>query len=364
MRQLRIQGYKCFVDQTISLNQLTVLAGSNSAGKSSVIQALLLMRQAVDRKIFDIGTAEIALNDIYALRLGTYDDIINEASNDIRISLDGNTYTMPFPDERAEQYAAQMLLSDSVNPSPSIIRDKEFRYLNSERLGPRDIAHFRQETFVTCGYQGETTAQAILQTEKRMTDVDTARLCPGSTQTKLRMQIDTWLDYLFPGTVITVEPRGSLHGQIMVKDTMRGVVKSAPNIGFGISYALPIIVEALLATPSTMLIVENPEAHLHPSAQTKMGYFLARMAQAGVVTIIETHSDHLINGIQIAAANRVTDCDIVTINFFRRDDHTPEMMIEQIALNPKGELSKWPRGFFDQAQVDFAELFRARKAYP
>ena len=61
-----------------------------------------------------------------------------------------------------------------------------------------------------------------------------------------------------------------------------------PNTGFGFTYALPIVLDGLMAPAGSMMIVENPEAHLHPRAQSNMGYFLGRMAAAGVRIIVET----------------------------------------------------------------------------
>ena len=75
----------------------------------------------------------------------------------------------------------------------------------------------------------------------------------------------------------------------------------------------------------------------------------------------ETHSDHVIDGIQIASAKKEIDNNSVIINFFSQTEDNPQPMIENITINEKGELSKWPKGFFDQTQIDFAELFKIRK---
>jgi predicted ATPase len=109
------------------------------------------------------------------------------------------------------------------------------------------------------------------------------------------------------------------------------------------------------------MIVENPEAHLHPSAQSKIGKFLAMVANSDVNVIVETHSDHFINGIQIATAMNEISTDLVTINFFSQDDNSTQPKIDSISINDKGELSEWPKGFFDQTQIDFVQLFKIRK---
>lgn len=135
----------------------------------------------------------------------------------------------------------------------------------------------------------------------------------------------------------------------------------ATNIGFGISYVLPIIVSGLIARKGSYLIVENPEAHLHPSAQSKIGRFLSLIAQAGVKVIVETHSDHFINGVQISCATGEINNEDVTINFFSHVEPKQQPKLESISINKLGELSSWPKGFFDQTQVDFAQLFNIRR---
>ena len=117
------------------------------------------------------------------------------------------------------------------------------------------------------------------------------------------------------------------------------------------------------------MIVENPEAHLHPSAQSKIGQFLAVIALSGVNVIVETHSDHVINGIQIATARRTISKEYVTINFFSKGENQQaenqtknrQPIITEITINEKGELSRWPKGFFDQTQIDYVKLLDLRR---
>ena len=102
----------------------------------------------------------------------------------------------------------------------------------------------------------------------------------------------------------------------------------APNAGFGISYALPIVVAALRAAAGGLLLVENPEAHLHPAGQSRIGGFLARVAADGVQVFVETHSDHVLNGIRVAVADGSAALlpEQAAIHFFRvEDDGGPDL---------------------------------------
>ena len=107
--------------------------------------------------------------------------------------------------------------------------------------------------------------------------------------------------------------------------------------------------------------MENPEAHLHPSAQSKIGRFLAKVANSGVNVIIETHSDHIINGVQIAVAEKEIKNTNVTVNFFSQFEDKTQPDVNSISIKEKGELTEWPKGFFDQSQIDYSHLIRLKK---
>ncbi|MFN8455532.1 MAG: DUF3696 domain-containing protein [Anaerolineae bacterium] len=128
------------------------------------------------------------------------------------------------------------------------------------------------------------------------------------------------------------------------------------NTGFGISYTLPIIVAALMSNPNSMLIIENPEAHLHPASQSEMGKFLARTAAAGIQVIIETHSDHILNGIRLSVRRAELQAESVSIQFFRHNDETNDYEVFTPKIDTDGRIDSWPEGFFDQIERDLMEL--------
>ena len=136
----------------------------------------------------------------------------------------------------------------------------------------------------------------------------------------------------------------------------------APNAGFGVSYALPVVVAALRAAAGGLLLVENPEAHLHPAGQSAIGGFLAQVAADGVQVFLETHSDHVLNGIRktVAEGAAALGEEHAVIHFFR-DEDDGDGAVESMKVRQTGQLTEWPAGFFDQAQVDLAALAARRR---
>lgn len=377
MDNLLIQNFKCFQDVTIPINSLTVMAGANGNGKSTAIQALLFLRKTIEEncKVYEGYymterveiESNVSLNSGYLLSLGNSGYVLNRqlSGDEITIGLSNETREVLVNYQTDITESQLFLKAQKITPTVADILPilkKEFYYLNAERIGPRVSQAIQFFDFPNAGYQGEFVAQLIAGTNYTLS-IESDRRHPKNQSPRLEQQVNAWLDELMPGVnIVAKQSIETLTAQIQVENQYtKGDPTLATNIGFGISYVLPIIATGLIAAKGSYMIVENPEAHLHPSAQSKIGRFLSMVAQSGVNVIVETHSDHVINGIQIASAKKEIDNNSVIINFFSQTEDNPQPMIENITINEKGELSKWPKGFFDQTQIDFAELFKIRK---
>ncbi|MGH3266725.1 MAG: DUF3696 domain-containing protein [Trebonia sp.] len=367
---LEIRYFKCFAALQLNLRPLTVLTGVNGGGKSTVLQALLLARQAATRP----DDRVVQLNGPYELALGEAHDVLHPDAERPQIDVlvetsDGrHWFIFEVPDDRALNLPVRQRPG---NLPPELTSDGvAFSYLTAERLGPRDQLDVTAEEtrLVGVGVRGEFTAQALAMHESDQVRAELRHpLTSEHGVTTLRTQVENWASSIIRPIRVTAQwPAGITASLIRFQEPEligQQVIASEPikpaNMGFGVSYALPILVAGLMVPESGVLVVENPEAHLHPAGQSRLGRFLARVAGSGVQVIIETHSEHIINGIRLAAVeDRVISSEAIMVHFF---GDGPERKPATIAITGRGSLSSWPRGFFDQAEDDLGRIARANR---
>ncbi|MEV7179365.1 DUF3696 domain-containing protein [Kitasatospora sp. NPDC093679] len=366
IHELEIKHFKCFDHVNLAMRPLTILTGLNGGGKSTVLQALLLARIAATSP-----QHTVRLNGPYGLALGTATEVLNRAAAEpaisIRVATHGQArewvYEFAVPDEPEALHLTSTGIPDTLAPgignSPA-----GFTYLCAERLGPRDALSLSAEEpdEIGVGTQGEFTAQVLALRDTRMVSVRRgvrAELLHPELDSPLpRLQAEAWTSEIVrPAGILAQHAPGILASTIRFreKDSYGETIRPA-NTGFGVSYALPIIVAGLLTLPGDLLLVENPEAHLHPAGQSRLGSFLARVASSGVQVVLETHSDHVLNGARLAIAqDRFLGSEDMIVHYFDDDG------AQSIAVNEYGELDYWPGGFFDQIETDLGRLARARR---
>ena len=380
MKKIELNNFKCFNSISVPLNGLTLFTGANGAGKSSVIQAFTLLRRTIEhcakwnstdkryeyQPCSDKNDLNVELNGAYCLAIGTSAQVLPINSNDdfIKIKfIDGETcLSVKYDTGNGDELWVTPNDVQNTLRNDSKLFAQEFFYLNAERIGPRIRQKVKFYDYPNVGWQGEFVAQILGDTDfTQKFVVDENRRAAETESPRIEQQTKAWMNFVLPGFDIDyLYNKDLLSAQIRIENSFtRGTPVLATNVGFGISYVLPIIVTGLLAPKGCFMIVENPEAHLHPSAQSRIGRYLAAIANAGVNVIVETHSDHVINGIQIATVKNEITSSLVTINYFSPKEQQPECV--SISLNEKGELSEWPDGFFDQTQKDFAQLIELRK---
>ena len=355
--KFHVAGFKALENQTIDLTALNLLAGTNGAGKTSFIHALLLLREASKS-----NDETLVLNGPYGMELGTLGNIQNWKNPDITLTTTdahGQQFCVKLGGQPEARYA-KVLQRTGQTPANLEQKPRVFQYLCAERYGPKAIlpVSSRPPSEIEVGVQGEYCANVL--SILGGSPVLEARVLPGGKADQallLKFQTERWLSRITREVQIDTEPSSNGVTGLKFRFEDGDWVKST-NMGFGITYALPIIVAGLTGAPGGLLIIENPEAHLHPSGQSAMGGFLAKLAASGLQVLVETHSDHVINGIRLAVGEQQSlKSEQTSIYAFEQGSTQPKLL----KVTPTGGVSDWPIGFFDQYQTDISVLSRIRR---
>jgi predicted ATPase len=353
LKKCRLKNFKRFLAQEFELNYLNLLSGMNGMGKSSVIQSFLLLRQSHQQKL--LKATGLALNGDL-IQIGTAQDALhNEAQQDtigFEITLDSQECIKWSFDYNSQSDVLSLSSPPVSNKTWNLsLFNDNFQYLRAERLGPRSsfmMSDFQVRQHRQLGTQGEYTAHYLSIFGGSEKIAGPALAHPNETSYNLLLQVEAWLGEISPGTRISLNATPEMDLVNLQFSFSGGTKYRSTNVGFGITYTLPIIVAILAAKPGALLLIENPEAHLHPKGQAQMGELLARAASIGIQVIVETHSDHVLNGIRVAVHGGRLKPDHVALHFFQPQltPDTPAVVSPKIDRN--GRIDQWPDGFFDE----------------
>jgi predicted ATPase len=360
---LGIRNFKRFRAVDLAFRSMTVLTGLNGTGKSSLIQTILLARQIAEKP----RTPVVQLNGPHGLALGDSQDVLHFDAEgeeiEINVRCTGVDHRYSFSSSAGRYPHLHVAHRPDAPPAVLARTGPAFVYLMAERLGPRDFLSVTsvETEHIGVGEQGQYTAQVLAEYETKTVRAKLRHPDTEHNVTTLRTQVEAWASYVISPVQISAQwPPGLSVSVLRFQEPglMSEPIRPA-NIGFGFSYALPVLVAGLLAPEGGLLLVENPEAHLHPAGQSRLGSFLARVAGDGVQVVVETHSDHIVNGIRLAVAEeRIINSNDVIVHFFGKAGDGQPISID---LTEAGRLSAWPEGFFDQIETDLGRLARARR---
>ena len=453
LRRIKLQNFKCFENLDLACAPLNLLCGLNGMGKSSVIQALLVLRQSFETGDLREGRLVLggALTDLGAGSDVLFEDAAEEAVEfalacQRQRSKSSELATCPVTGEPTRGIFApgadakaksvlNRLLSSAMKESElgsqvkdvgafrrafaqanragvdKVQRPSEyfdpivtlgwwgaFRYsragdqltavereeaadhafapwrddppfggrlvyAQAERVGPRkfyplsEVLARRGEL----GAHGEYAWNFLNDHQDEQLAADDPRRQQASGRRMIDV-VDHWLQDVSPGAHLKLEAVLAADAVIagFAFDRPGDVTSQrhrATNVGFGLSYVLPVVL-ALLSEPGTLCLIENPEAHLHPRGQTKLAELAARAAAAGVQVFAETHSDHFLDGVRLAVRDGLIGPDQTAIHYFERRNGTTTVTSPEIDAD--GFLPHWPDGFFDQRDDNLARLLRPR----
>lgn len=238
-----------------------------------------------------------------------------------------------------------------------MISDLDFynriHYIAADRLGSQEYyKKINLNDFISVDKKGENLATVLFELKEILVN---DKLCSSEIEQDLITQTGEWLSQIFD-TKVEIEIKDNFN-TLEILFTINGKQHKPTNVGFGYSYILPIIVSGLIAKEGEIVIIENPEAHLHPKAQSELTKFLAKVASCGVQIFIESHSEHILRGLQVSVLKEDIEIDEKDVNILYFHNEEKDSNFTQIPVNADGSIENWPNDFFDQADKDYKILF-------
>lgn len=354
---LELENFKCFEKLQIDLKSVNIFTGVNGVGKSTVIQALLLLFQSSGE------SRRLTLNGKYTEMGYSQDVVYDKAQEDfVKIGITGSEkkeYMHIFSYEQDVDY----LTAVETPADSAFLAEEKFIYLSAYRIKPQERYRVISEKDLKMRRLGNN-GEFALQYLGMYGDDDVKNRCVVEEDEKgksLLNQVRIWLDRVSPGVSPQIKVMMESRASELSFDFIEGKEKTnsykSLNVGFGITYILPVIIALLSSKEGDLIIIENPEAHIHPAGQRMLGELIARAGAGGAQIIVETHSDHIINGVRISVKEKHLAKDDVQIAFFFKDEsreyrHT----YQKLQIFEDGKLSTWPRGFLDEWERALIDL--------
>jgi len=364
IEKVRIKNFKSLRDIEIELKGLALITGVNSSGKSTFIQSLLLLKQNEDRFFSNRGNKLATINDKY-VSLGNKKDILHEGAfkENIEISIFGNTlsHSLIFEHETLQIEFTQ-LLPEEMEKTFNIFDEEGFQYITTDRIAPNISYRLSDEHIAknNIGIQGEYTAHYLAEKHHKELEIEALRHEKAITN-QLLENVSLWLSEISNGITVNAKLYNELQQVNLTYSYTYGNNKtneySPLNVGFGLTYSLPIIVAILKAKKDDLLVIENPESHLHPAGQSKIAKLCAIAVANGVQIIVESHSDHFLNAIRVATKQQILQPQDSVVYYFSKIRDSMETKVEQLLIDENGKINEnWPKGFFDEYDNQLDQL--------
>ena len=370
---LNIHNFKLHKQTQLDIKGLTILTGMNGMGKSTIIQALTLLRQSFLMNDLDIGlNLKGDLCDA-----GISGELACQSSDEhsLKIKLkfsqqDDLAYVFNYPDNIMDTLlpGTEGNITDKNVLSKYSLFNEYFQYLSAFRFGPQK-SYNRDTSLVVSKKQiskimGQCEYAVHFLEQYRNMDIPIKELAITDENDitpdfRLVIQVERWLRMISPNIKINIEQSGEdfkLKYKFNREENTITEDITALNTGFGVTYVLPILIAILSAGKDSIILIENPEAHIHPKGQAILMELMAKAVANGIQIILESHSDHIINGSLVAVNNRLITPELLSIYYFNREEHQHVAVSYPLEISKNGHIKRPPKGFFDQIDIDLKTL--------
>ncbi len=387
--RIAVEGFKSIANrQEIEIAPLTILAGANSSGKSSIMQPLLMLKQTLEAT-YDPGPLKLdgpnvtfsrieeflsktGQNQPHCLRVGISAGELGLEATFVKRERGLEVLEETYRNGRSSLTLRPEMSSEELQEATKHFEPiKDFhvyrlslaqeRFLLYPKLGSSPITLVSPRLFI----QNVIHVPGLRGNAGRTYPVAAnTRTLPGTFDNYVATVIFVWqseqsrhydelnADLQRIGLVQKISAKRVNDVAIELHVDLTGDrFDNIADVGFGVSQALPALVALRAADPGRLVYLEEPEIHLHPRAQTKLAGILADAAKRGVRVVAETHSTLLLTAIQTLVAKGELSPDLVKLHWFQRDPNTGITQVSSANLDENGAFGDWPEDF-DEVALD------------
>lgn len=360
--KIKVRNFKALQNIDLDLSNINIFTGLNGMGKSTLIQVLLLLRQSSDTL-----QKEIKLVGDY-VDLGEYQDVFCEVPTEddtVQFKLKmSDSSVLNFESEYSESKKAESVLDAKVfqcdNKDIALFGTDTFIYLSANRITPADSYNTNQTSVnkKNLGNRGEFAPHYYHLNYNN--DISIPKLAFDSEDEviSLEFQLNRWLDVISPSVQVHTEIKENM---VLLRYSYKthglNTSKYKPkNAGFGLTYVFSVLVAILSSKSGDILVIENPESHIHPRGQSELARLLALAAKNGVQVFVETHSDHILYGLRIAIKEREIAKEQAKIYYFDRDEKDHFSNAIEIGVDEFGRMERSVRKYFTEYESHLNHL--------
>jgi predicted ATPase len=234
-------------------------------------------------------------------------------------------------------------------------------YLGPLREAPHAVyAPAPTVSTASVGTQGEYVTSVLHAFGEQMV------VCPypdGTTgECSLSAAVATWLEEFDVGKGLATRSLGRPGLELRLQERHLDRELDLTNVGVGVSQLLPVVVLCLLAPVGSLILLEQPELHLHPALQQRLGDFLLACSLSGRQLIVETHSDYIVSRLRRRIAEDPKDEIRRYLALIYAERFGGASNYRLVEPNEYGGIEDWPHGFFDQGADESQAILRAAMA--